>query len=119
VQTVVITGASTGIGAAIAGHLAANGFRVFAGVRRKADGATLRERTRGELRPVLLDVTDEPSIAAAATVVAEAVGGRGLAGLVNNAGVVKPAPLEVQPLADFREQLEVNLCVHPLRCRRP
>ena len=58
---------------------------------------------------MIVDVTDESAISAAAATVAEAVGDRGLAGLVNNAGIAKPAPIEYQPIADFRTQLEVNL----------
>jgi NAD(P)-dependent dehydrogenase (short-subunit alcohol dehydrogenase family) len=109
---VVITGTSTGIGAAAAVHLADNGFQVFAGVRHDADGEALRERASGELIPVMLDITDGAQITAAVERVTAAVGARGLAGLVNVAGIVKPAPLEFQPLADFREQLEVNLIGH-------
>ena len=106
---VVVTGTSTGIGAATALHLAENGFHVFAGVRRAEDGEVLRAQVPDALTPVILDVRDESAISAAAASVAEAVGGRGLSGLVNNAGIAKPAPIEFQPLADFREQLEVNL----------
>ena len=58
---------------------------------------------------MIIDVTDEAAISAAAATVADAVGDRGLAGLVNNAGIAKPAPIEFQPMADFRTQLEVNL----------
>ena len=110
---VVVTGTSTGIGAATALYLAENGFRVFAGVRRKADGEALAARASNGLTPVTIDITNPASISAAAATVSAAVGKRGLAGLVNNAGIVKPAPLEHQPLADFRRQLEVNL-VGPL-----
>jgi len=106
---VVITGTSTGIGAATALHLAKNGFRVFAGVRREADGEALKSRMNGELTTLVFDITDVAAIARAVETVTAAVGDRGLAGLVNNAGIVKPGPLEFQPLADFREQLEVNL----------
>jgi NAD(P)-dependent dehydrogenase (short-subunit alcohol dehydrogenase family) len=106
---VVITGTSTGIGAASAVLLADKGFRVFAGVRGEADGAALKARTSGDLEPLSLDITDEASISAAVDTVANAVGERGVFGLVNNAGIVKPAPLEFQPIADFRRQLEVNL----------
>ena len=106
---VVITGTSTGIGAASALLLAEKGFWVFAGVRNAADGDALAARSSGELTPIPIDITDEPSISAALDVVEGAVGQRGLFGLVNNAGIVKPAPLELQPMADFRRQLEVNL----------
>ncbi len=107
--SVVVTGTSTGIGAATALHLARKGFRVFAGVRKQADGEALKAQASGELTPLILDVTDEASISAAVATVTEAVGDRGIAGLVNNAGIAKPAPIEFQPMADFRTQLEVNL----------
>jgi NAD(P)-dependent dehydrogenase (short-subunit alcohol dehydrogenase family) len=106
---VVVTGTSTGIGAATALHLANEGFRVFAGVRREQDGKALQTQTSAALTPLIIDVTDEKTISAAATTVTAAVGERGLAGLVNNAGIAKPAPLELQPMADFRTQLDVNL----------
>ena len=109
---VFVTGTSTGIGAATAIHLAAIGFRVFSGVRSRADGRALQKRTSDELTPVIVDITDESTISAAADAVASAVGERGLTGLVNNAGIVKPGPIEFQPLADFRQQLEVNLVAH-------
>lgn len=108
--TIVVSGASTGIGEATATHLAEQGFRVFAGVRRKADGEVLQEKA--DVTPLIVDITDELSVLAAGEVVARAVGNRGLAGLVNNAGVAIPAPIEFQPLADFRRQLEVNLIGH-------
>jgi NAD(P)-dependent dehydrogenase (short-subunit alcohol dehydrogenase family) len=107
--SVVVTGTSTGIGRATAIHLAGIGFHVFAGVRRAEDGEAIRKEAAESLTPVIVDVTDESTISAAATMVAAAVGGRGLAGLVNNAGIAKPAPVEFQPIADFRTQLEVNL----------
>lgn len=109
---VVITGTSSGIGAATAHHLADLGFDVFAGVRREADGAALKAGSPGRLRPLLIDITSDATIAAAVDAVAGVVGDHGLAGLVNNAGIVKPAPIEFQPLPDFREQLEVNLVAH-------
>ncbi len=106
---VIVTGTSTGIGAATALHLVENGFHVFAGVRRGEDGEALQAQAGDGLTPVMLDVTDEKAISAAAARVAGVVGDRGLAGLVNNAGIGKPAPIEFQPIADFRTQLEVNL----------
>jgi len=109
---VFITGSSTGIGAACALRLADEGFSVFAGVRNEADGEALEQRTTRPVRPVLIDVTDAGLIAAAAATVADAVGDAGVAGIVNNAGIVRPGPLEFQPLDDFRRQLEVNLFGH-------
>jgi NAD(P)-dependent dehydrogenase (short-subunit alcohol dehydrogenase family) len=106
---VFVTGTSTGIGEATALHLAEKGFHVFAGVRRKADGDALETRAPGGITALRLDVTDEATIAGAAATVTEEVGERGLAGVVNNAGIGVPAPIEFQPMADFRHQLEVNL----------
>ncbi|GBL40485.1 dehydrogenase/reductase SDR family member 9 [Nitrospirota bacterium] len=108
-QSVVITGASTGIGAACALHLDAMGFQVFAGVRRREDGAALKARGSQRLLPVRLDVTDEVSIAQAAALVKEAVGEEGIAGLVNNAGIAVAGPLEVLPIPELRKQFEVNV----------
>jgi NAD(P)-dependent dehydrogenase (short-subunit alcohol dehydrogenase family) len=110
-DVVVVTGASTGIGRACALHLSARGFEVLAGVRRDEDAARLREagQANGRLTPLHLDVTDEASVEAAGATVADATGARGLAGLVNNAGVATGGPLEFLPLEDVRRQLEVNL----------
>ncbi len=112
-KSVVITGSSTGIGRACALMLARNGFRVFAGVRGKADGNALRSVASQSLTPVHVDVTDAPSIQAMAEKVTSEVGDAGLYGLVNNAGTTLPCPIEYLPLDGFRRQLEVNL-VGPL-----
>lgn len=108
--TVVVTGASTGIGRACAVHLAARGFHVLAGVRQDEDGERLREAAgaNGRLVPLRLDVTDGASVREAGTVVTERTGERGLAGLVNNAGIALGGPLEYLPLDDVRRQIEVN-----------
>ena len=105
---VVVTGASSGIGEACSRRLAAIGFDLFAGVRKPEDGERLRREIPG-VTPLRIDVTDADSIAAAARAVEAATAGRGLAGLVNNAGIAVPAPLEHQPIDDFRHQIEVNL----------
>lgn len=89
---VVITGTSTGIGAASAIHLAQKGFRVFAGVRRTADGEALKARASNDLMPVIIDITDHATLSAAVDTVGKAVGTRGLAGLVNNAASSSPGP---------------------------
>lgn len=106
---VVITGASSGIGEASAIYLDKLGYEVFAGVRRNADGEQLRRKTSARLTPLLLDVTDEASIIAAANTVSAALNTVGLVGLVNNAGITVAGPLEFLPIAELRKQLEVNV----------
>lgn len=107
--TVVVTGASSGIGRACALHLAACGFDVFAGVRRDEDGALLRAAGGGRVEPIRIDVTDAESIAVAARTIAARTGAAGITGLVNNAGIGVAGMLELLPLDDLRRQLEVNV----------
>lgn len=109
VKSVLLTGASTGIGRASALHLDRLGWRVFAGVRREEDAASLRSEASARLQPLMLDVTDANQIAAAAGQIGTEVGEAGLDGLVNNAGIAVPSPLETLPIDDFRQQIEVNL----------
>ncbi len=106
---VVVTGASTGIGACCALRFAEHGYRVFAGVRKPEDGVRLLEGARGELHWLPLDVTDAGMIARAAETVRSAQGHRGLAGLVNNAGIAVGGPLEYLSADRLRAQLEVNV----------
>ncbi len=108
-RSVAITGSSTGIGAACALELDRRGFRVFAGVRSEDDAARLRDRASERLTPVMIDVTDEAMIASAAEAVTDALDGGGLWGLVNNAGIVVPGPLEIIPLDKLRLQFEINV----------
>ena len=100
-RSVLVTGASSGIGLASALRLSRAGWRVYAGVRNEADAATLREHG---IEPVELDVTDSMQIAAAADAI-----GPELHGLVDNAGIAIAAPLELVPLDELRHQLEVNV----------
>jgi NAD(P)-dependent dehydrogenase (short-subunit alcohol dehydrogenase family) len=109
VRSALVTGASTGIGRATALRLDADGWRVFAGVRREEDAESLRAEGSARLTPVMLDVTDAGAIAAAAELLEAELGSAGLNGLVNNAGVAVPSPLETIPIEDFRRQVEVNL----------
>jgi NAD(P)-dependent dehydrogenase (short-subunit alcohol dehydrogenase family) len=111
-KSVLITGASTGIGRATALHLDAAGWRVFAGVRREEDAASLREAGSDRLEPLMLEVTAAERIEAAAERIGAEVGKAGLDGLVNNAGIAVPGPLETLPIEDFSRQIEVNLTAH-------
>ncbi len=107
-RSVLITGASSGIGEASALRLARAGWRVLAGVRAGADGARLRAAAGERLEPVTIDVTEPATITAAA----EALGDEPLDGLVNNARAALVMPLEFLPLDELRRQLELNLVGH-------
>lgn len=109
IATVVVTGAAKGIGAAIVRRLVADGFHVIAGVRRTEDAEAVHGELGERVVPALLDITDPDAVAAAAELVDSEVGDRGLAGLVNNAGIAVAAPLEFLPPAELRRQLEVNV----------
>jgi NAD(P)-dependent dehydrogenase (short-subunit alcohol dehydrogenase family) len=108
-KSALITGASTGIGRAAALRLDARGWRVFAGVRREEDASSLREAGSARLEPLMLDITAAGQIAAAAERIGAETGLGGLDGLVNNAGIAVPGPLETLPIEDFKRQIEVNL----------
>jgi NAD(P)-dependent dehydrogenase (short-subunit alcohol dehydrogenase family) len=108
-RAVVVTGASTGIGAACVDLLVERGFLVFPSVRKESDAAELVARYGAAVAPLLFDVTDGEAILAAAREVEARLDGETLAGLVNNAGVAVPGPLLHLPIDDFRRQLEINL----------
>ncbi|HLG75842.1 MAG TPA: SDR family NAD(P)-dependent oxidoreductase [Ktedonobacteraceae bacterium] len=106
---VLITGAAGGIGTTTARQLVSLGFRVFAGVRKPADGKALQASVSSRIVPVVFDITDAASLAAAAELVAREVGTAGLSGLVNNAGLIVEGPVELVPLDEVRRQFEVNV----------
>lgn len=113
----VVTGASTGIGRAIADRLVAQGHFVFASVRKQADADTLNAAFGPNGRAVLFDVADEAAILAAAEEVGKALRGRTLAGLVNNAGIALPGPALIQPMAEIAQVMDVNF-MGMVRCCR-
>ncbi len=104
---IVVTGASTGMGAATARALAARGFQVLAGVRRAVDGDAI---AADGITPVILDITRPEQIAELAALIE--ADGRPLRALVNNAGIVVNAPVEVLPMAEWRRQFDVNVFGH-------
>jgi NAD(P)-dependent dehydrogenase (short-subunit alcohol dehydrogenase family) len=108
-KTVVVTGASTGIGHASAKVLVGEGFRVFGSVRKQADADRLKAELGENFSPLLFDVTDEAAVHVAARQVRAALAGETLLGLLNNAGVAVPGPLYDQAIEDFRRQMEINL----------
>jgi NAD(P)-dependent dehydrogenase (short-subunit alcohol dehydrogenase family) len=108
-KSVVITGASTGIGWATAKLLLDKGFRVFGSVRKPADADRLRGELGTNFVPLLFDVTDEPAVLAAAREVRAALDGETLTGLVNNAGIAVPGPVLELSADEFRRQMDVNV----------
>ncbi|SDJ42548.1 MULTISPECIES: SDR family oxidoreductase [Bradyrhizobium] len=108
-KSVVITGASTGIGWATAKLLLDRGFRVFGSVRRQADADRLKNEFGANFTPLLFDVTDEAAVLAAAREVRSALNGETLAGLVNNAGIAVAGPVLELAADEFRRQMDVNV----------
>jgi NAD(P)-dependent dehydrogenase (short-subunit alcohol dehydrogenase family) len=108
-RSVVITGASTGIGWASAKYLLDKGFRVFGSVRKPADADRLRSEFGQNFSPLIFDVTDEAAVLAAGREVRAALSGETLAGLVNNAGVAVAGPVLELSADEFRRQMNINV----------
>jgi NAD(P)-dependent dehydrogenase (short-subunit alcohol dehydrogenase family) len=108
-KSIVITGASTGIGWATAKLLLARGFRVFGSVRKQADADRLKGEFGANFTPLMFDVTNEAAVLAAARQVREALVGETLTGLVNNAGVAVAGPVLELSADEFRRQMDVNV----------
>lgn len=106
-KSALVTGASKGIGEATAIHLAARGWRVYAGFRSAADGQRLA--TIGNVEPVRLDVTEAKDIANLVRRLASDLDGTGLDAVVDNAGIAVAGPLEYVPIERLRTQLEINV----------
>jgi NAD(P)-dependent dehydrogenase (short-subunit alcohol dehydrogenase family) len=107
-KNVLITGASTGLGRSVALSLAGSGWRVFAGIRKPADGKALTDAAEGELIPVRLDVAKQDSVVAGIEQVRADTGGE-LHGLINNAGVYLGGPLELMQPEEIEQTFAVNV----------
>ncbi|NYF11509.1 NAD(P)-dependent dehydrogenase (short-subunit alcohol dehydrogenase family) [Leifsonia sp. AK011] len=108
-ELIVISGASTGMGAATARDLAARGYHVLAGVRSEKDA---NAASAAGIEPVLLDITVPDHISSLAARIDGDPNGRQLRAIVNNAGIAINAPVEALPLEQWRQQFEVNLFGH-------
>lgn len=108
-KSVVVTGASTGIGWGCVKVLTQRGFHVFGSVRKQADADRLSKEFGAAFTPLIFDVTDQAAVAAGARQVEAALKGATLAGLVNNAGIANPGPLLHIDIDTFRQQMEVNV----------
>jgi len=107
-QSVLITGASSGIGKACVKHLAQLGFKVYATVRNHTDHIALTQEGDDFICPVVMDVTDQSSIAAVYQTIAEDTE-YPLYALINNAGVGISGVVEATPVEAFRQVMEVNV----------
>jgi NAD(P)-dependent dehydrogenase (short-subunit alcohol dehydrogenase family) len=105
-RAVLLTGAAGGVGRALTGALVGRGYLVYAAARRSDDPRLVDDPW---VRPVALDVTDPDSVARAAAEVGAAQEGRGLHGVVNNAGTIVQGPVELVAPADLRAQFDVNV----------
>jgi NAD(P)-dependent dehydrogenase (short-subunit alcohol dehydrogenase family) len=105
-RSVLVTGATSGIGLVTSRQLVAAGFRVLGGAFPTEDTAALREAGG---TPVTLDVTDDASVRRARDQASEALAGAPLWGLVNNAGIVGAGPIEYVDLTELRRVFEVNV----------
>jgi NAD(P)-dependent dehydrogenase (short-subunit alcohol dehydrogenase family) len=108
-RSVVVTGASTGIGYATTKFLLDKGFRVFGSVRKQADADRLKGEFGANFTALLFDITDEAAVLAAARDVRATLNGETLAGLVNNAGIAVGGPVLELSADEFRRQMNVNV----------
>jgi NAD(P)-dependent dehydrogenase (short-subunit alcohol dehydrogenase family) len=108
-KSVVVTGASTGIGWGCVKVLTGHGFHVFGSVRKQADADRLSKEFGAAFTPLIFDVTDADAVKRGAEIVEKALGGAMLSGLVNNAGIAVAGPLLYLPIDELRQQMEVNL----------
>ena len=107
-SSIMITGASSGIGHACVASAVTRGWHVFATVRRETDATQLTQTFGAAVTPLIMDVCDDASIAQAANAVAQQLGDTTLAGLVNNAGVAVAGPSMHIPMHEFRAQFDIN-----------
>lgn len=108
-SSVVVTGASSGIGRQISKTLIENGFRVFGSVRSKADGKDLVNELGETFTPLVFDVTNQKQVLASVKLVEAELKGEKLAGLINNAGIAVFGAVQSLTAEEFRYQFDVNL----------
>ena len=109
--TILVTGATAGIGRVAALHLAERGHRIFASGRRKEalEALASEPRAAGRITAVAFDVVDEEAVLAARDRILAETDGHGVDVLVNNAGYGQGGPLELVSDAELRAQYATNV----------
>ncbi|MEP2025557.1 MAG: SDR family oxidoreductase [Reichenbachiella sp.] len=105
---ILITGASTGIGAACAKKFIQEGYTVYGSVRKQEDADRLSTELGDAFHSLIFDVTDQSGIDEAAEQLNKDLADQGLSLLINNAGVAVTGPAELLDLADYRRQFDIN-----------
>ena len=108
-KTVLITGASTGIGYGTAKELIQRGYTVFGSVRKKEDADRVKYELGAKFFPLLFDVTDAAAVSRAVTEVKDQLKGEGLGGLINNSGISVSGPIELLSVEEIAFNFEVNV----------
>lgn len=111
-KTILVTGASSGIGWATSLELAEKGWRVFAAVRKEEDAKKLKDASSNKVIPILMDIVDYESVKRGAADIEKMLEGDGLDALFNNAGISVQGPIEIIPIDMFEQQIRVNVFGH-------
>lgn len=108
-KSILITGASTGIGYGAARELVKRGYRVFGSVRKTEDGQRVKSELGESFIPVIFDVTDQAAIDQAVPDIKAKLNGEGLGGLINNSGISVSGPVELLTVDEIKQNFEVNV----------
>lgn len=108
-KTAVITGVSSGIGYGATRALIQAGYQVFGSIRKQADAERLQNEFGSQYTPLIFDVRDEAAVQTAADQVREATQDKGIACLINNAGIAIGGPIQYTSLEIIKEHFDVNV----------
>lgn len=108
-KNILITGVSTGIGEATAQECINHGHKVFGTIRNEKDALICKNKWGEMFVPLIADLTNKLVFQQIFDNVKASLKGEKLHILINNAGIVKPAPLQLQPIKEIEEMLDINV----------
>jgi len=108
-KSILITGASTGIGYEAAKACIARGYQVYGSVRKQADADRLSNELGGHYAPLFFDVTDADAVVAEIDRITPELKDRGLHALINNSGIAKGGPIQYQDMEEIAYHFQVNV----------